>query len=229
MPPGRLREANETLELEDPQEFSFSDLQRLQFIEEKAKETLLVLKINVNILTDLKQYYKSLVDSEGWPKDLIRNGARNIHRFETRLDSFKSNIHMQQLRVETLLQLLTDRKSLVHPMSLPVIESRANVAQLYGILKYQSMKANKKLTEKAQLSTDSMEIITQDMHTIAQKTKQETVSMKIITLVTLFFLPGTFISVSHSLIGQSSARLIINTDSDEHWYSPISDGQHWAL
>lgn len=34
------------------------------------------------------------------------------------------------------------------------------------------------------------------MHLIAVKTKEETVSMRVITLVTLFFLPGTFISVS---------------------------------
>ena len=34
------------------------------------------------------------------------------------------------------------------------------------------------------------------MNEIALKTKTETVSMKVITLVTLAFLPGTFISVS---------------------------------
>jgi hypothetical protein len=33
------------------------------------------------------------------------------------------------------------------------------------------------------------------MHQLAEKTKREAVSMRIITLVTLFFLPGTFISV----------------------------------
>lgn len=52
------------------------------------------------------------------------------------------------------------------------------------------------LAMKAQQSTENMEVMTKDMHIIAQKTKQETVSMRIITLVTLFFLPGTFISVS---------------------------------
>jgi hypothetical protein len=41
-----------------------------------------------------------------------------------------------------------------------------------------------------------MEMMTKDMHILTQKTTQETVSMRIITLVTLFFLPGTFISVS---------------------------------
>ena len=39
--------------------------------------------------------------------------------------------------------------------------------------------------------------MTEDMNDIARKTKIETVSMKVITLVTLFFLPGTFISVGH--------------------------------
>lgn len=58
------------------------------------------------------------------------------------------------------------------------------------------MEASKMLALKAQQSAESMEFMTRDMHLIAKKTEQETVSMKIITLVTLFFLPGTFISVS---------------------------------
>lgn len=41
--------------------------------------------------------------------------------------------------------------------------------------------------------------MTKDMNDIARKTKIETVSMKVITLVTLFFLPGTFISVGHTI------------------------------
>jgi len=66
--------------------------------------------------------------------------------------------------------------------------------KLYGILDFRNMESNKLFAQKAQISTQHMETMTQDMHEIAQKTKQETVSMRIITLVTLFFLPGTFIS-----------------------------------
>lgn len=44
-----------------------------------------------------------------------------------------------------------------------------------------------------------MEDMTQAMHTIAHETKMEAVNMRIITLVTLFFLPGTFVSVSVAL------------------------------
>ena len=68
--------------------------------------------------------------------------------------------------------------------------------QLYGILQFQNMEANRALAEKAQLSALRMEEMTHEMQVIAHKTKAETVSMRIITLVTLFFLPGTFISVS---------------------------------
>jgi hypothetical protein len=64
---------------------------------------------------------------------------------------------------------------------------------------YRNTEASMLLAMKAQQSTENMEVMTKDMHVIAQKTKQETVSMRIITLVTLFFLPGTFISVSQQV------------------------------
>jgi hypothetical protein len=63
-------------------------------------------------------------------------------------------------------------------------------------MNYRNAEATMVLAMKSQQSTENMEVMTKDMHIIAQKTKQETVSMRIITLVTLFFLPGTFISVS---------------------------------
>lgn len=53
-----------------------------------------------------------------------------------------------------------------------------------------------------------MEEMTARMQDVANRTEKETVSMRIITLVTMFFLPGTFISVSGSGIWQSN----VNTD-----------------
>ncbi len=58
------------------------------------------------------------------------------------------------------------------------------------------MKANRILAEQAGATAKNME-------DIAVKTKLETVSMRIITLVTLFFLPGTFISVSFSYVSHA--------------------------
>lgn len=61
------------------------------------------------------------------------------------------------------------------------------------------MEANRLYAQKSQQSAMEMQRITEEMHEIAEKTKRDTVSMKIITWVTLFFLPGTFISVSLSI------------------------------
>jgi Mg2+ and Co2+ transporter CorA len=66
---------------------------------------------------------------------------------------------------------------------------------------------------QAQQSTNNMvsmskrmQDITEDMHDIASRTQRETVSMRIITLVTLFFLPGTFIAVCASVLWGAAHR-----------------------
>ncbi|OJD33251.1 mitosis inhibitor protein kinase swe1 [Diplodia corticola] len=58
-----------------------------------------------------------------------------------------------------------------------VLADRKNL--LFGALEYHNMEASR--------------LSAQSMHAVAQQTQQETVSMRIITLVTLFFLPATFI------------------------------------
>ena len=76
----------------------------------------------------------------------------------------------------------------------------------------QNMEASKEIASKAHESTCNMEAITREMHLIARKTKQETVSMRIITVVTLFFLPGTFISVGHS----TTPLILANSHADPY-------------
>lgn len=95
------------------EDFSFSDLQRIQFIQEKVNETLLVLKVNVNVLTELRQHYRSICESDGWPRELALKCKGDIFRFEKRVIAVEKDLQMQQSRTETLLSLLADRKSLV--------------------------------------------------------------------------------------------------------------------
>ena len=61
------------------------------------------------------------------------------------------------------------------------------------------MEANRDLAEKSHDCAQKMEGMTLKMQGIAEKTLIDTASMKTITTVTLFFLPGTFISVRSSL------------------------------
>ena len=54
--------------------------------------------------------------------------------------------------------------------------------------------------------TRNMEKLTQEMNELTLKATRETVSVRIITLVTLFFLPGTFISVGPYLMLMTKKR-----------------------
>lgn len=92
------------------QEFSFTDLQRLQFLEEKANETHLVLEANINVLTELEHHYRSTAESQDWPQKLK---SRDVLRFEKRVASIITELRMQRTRTENLLRSLANRKSLV--------------------------------------------------------------------------------------------------------------------
>jgi hypothetical protein len=61
--------------------------------------------------------------------------------------------------------------------------------QLNDILNYNSLEISKRSTISTEKMTHKMELLT-------VKTVQETVMMRVIAVVTVIFLPGTFISVS---------------------------------
>jgi Mg2+ and Co2+ transporter CorA len=180
----------------NPTKFKFADLQQIQLVEDRANEVLLILESNTSVLADLKAHYESIFQSQHCPLELVRDCKRDIERFNLRVGSVINDLQMQRARTTTLLRMIADRKSLVSCTMFYLLGLISNDSKLYGILDFQSMEASKILALKAQESTENMEVMTKDMHILAQKTKQETVSMRIITLVTLFFLPGTFISVS---------------------------------
>ena len=176
-----------TFESSEEEDFSFAKLQTIQHIEEKAHGALLILKMNVNVISQLKQYYDTITKSSQFPKEIRKLCLGDLEQFELRINGILNDFQMRVLRLDTLLRLLGDRKALVHHV-IHSVDARLNNPQLHSILEYQNTQTNKK-------STKNMMSMTEDMNDIARKTKIETVSMKVITVVTLFFLPGTFISV----------------------------------
>jgi len=92
---------------------------------------------------------------------------------------------------------------------------------LYGILDYRNVEAHKDLARNAKISADHVEYMTQQM-------KQEAVFMRIITLVTLFFLPGTFVSVSFQIRWRiqdtnNCLQTLMSTDIVK-WQAPAPGG-----
>lgn len=76
------------------------------------------------------------------------------------------------------------------------------------MLQWKNAQLNFFLAQRAQTSATNMERMTEAMHTIAHQTKMEAANMRIITLVTLFFLPGTFVSVRIAHKGFNAFQLI---------------------
>jgi len=98
--------------------------------------------------------------------------------FIRRLRGIRKDTSVQLSRAKTLLNTVNGRRDV-----------------LFEMLEYRNMMASKQFGLQAQESAFKMEIMTESMHNIAKRTGKETVSMKVITVVTLFFLPGTFIAV----------------------------------
>jgi hypothetical protein len=124
-PPQRPPEPIDEKGEDDHDGFSFGDLQRIQFIEEKANEALLVLKTNTTVLTELRDYYNSAMQSEDWPQDLRQHCNGNFARFGSRVGSVQHDLQMQLSRLEALLRLLADRKTLVRPFSFCRFQTRS--------------------------------------------------------------------------------------------------------
>lgn len=82
------------------------------------------------------------------------------------------------------------------------------------MLEYRNVEASKELAAKTKYSADHVEYMTQQM-------KQEAVFMRIITLVTLLFLPGTFVSVS------LHGRRVLQATDDHHQTLMSTDIVHW--
>jgi hypothetical protein len=99
------------------EEFSFESLQRVQSLEDKCNEVLLVLDANTSVLTEITSFYKSIISSENCPKEHKEKWGRDVLAFDRKIEGIICEIRMQSTITKTLLRLLADRKSLVSSVS----------------------------------------------------------------------------------------------------------------
>lgn len=99
--------------ISDSNRFSFDDLVRVQFVEEKANESLLVIRSNMSIMAELKEYYGQLCQAQQFPDIWREEASKAIARFTFRVNSTMNEMALQQSRLETLLRLLAGRKAMV--------------------------------------------------------------------------------------------------------------------
>lgn len=95
------------------QEFSVDGLQKLTTIASKVHEVQLVMKLNAEVINEIMDYYKSLVDDNGFPGEIRTNCTADLNDFFRRARAVTRGLEMEQTRSETLMRMLKDGKSLV--------------------------------------------------------------------------------------------------------------------
>ena len=95
------------------QDWSISQIQRIQYIQERIHEVKFTLQQNLQIMHQLKDFYQNRVD---WTEFKIWDKALSPQQFKNflfRLDCIKNDVQMHILRTELLSERLSQRKSLV--------------------------------------------------------------------------------------------------------------------
>ncbi|KAM7185598.1 hypothetical protein V8F20_011732 [Naviculisporaceae sp. PSN 640] len=164
--------------------FRFDDLQRIRQVTDDAEQAGMIIRENLRILGTIRERYRDLFSSlqkghlgsacniDTLPyEDLLIDFCRQLSVLQGDLESYDS-------RVQVLLRSL-----------------ERNEEMFQGILQYGNMRVGEYYARSAETSAETMEKWTVRMHQIAAETEQQTVSMHAITVLTLIFLPGTFVSV----------------------------------
>lgn len=96
-----------------PDMFTFRNLQDIQYIEEKAQEAMLVLKLNTEVLEQLRLHYVEVTNHDEFPREVLEDCSASLHQFCKGVTGIEKDLRMLQSRTETLLILLANRKTLV--------------------------------------------------------------------------------------------------------------------
>ncbi|KAH8598326.1 hypothetical protein B0O99DRAFT_539553 [Bisporella sp. PMI_857] len=154
--------------------YTTNEVQSVQYYEDRINEAIMILEANVGILTALREYYQKLLHVKGF--NLGKVCKQDIFTFANRVDGMIYDSNMNIERAKVLLKITTDRKNLI----LQHLQSQA--------------------VEKQSEATEKMERLNFSMHKIGTMAQKEAIAMRIITVVTLVFLPATFVSVSRASI-----------------------------
>ncbi|ETN46501.1 uncharacterized protein HMPREF1541_00686 [Cyphellophora europaea CBS 101466] len=163
--------------------FDFGDLQKVQILQEEISKSLHVINGNIEIISSVRSYYETIPSLQYIPKEITDSArlTQDMLGFMERSTGTEKTLNMYRARCEALLALVNDRKTL-----------------MTEVLQYRNMITNKLATQESIKSTKNTEKLTKEMNDLTQRTKSETVMMRVISLVTVVFLPGTFISVSRA-------------------------------
>jgi hypothetical protein len=185
--------------------FNYKDLQKLSILVERLEEATLVIQLNLDALRDVYEYYQLPIDFEGLEVDVRDHMKKSAASFRRKLRQIIRSLETRQTQLASLRKRLDNGKTLVRE-GCPVGKGWfsnyrfgcADIALQYeNLLQLRSLQVSRIFAEHGHRSAINME-------SIARRTERETVSMHTVTVVTLLFLPATFLGVSPFLAPSSA-------------------------
>jgi hypothetical protein len=164
-------------------EYTPEDLQTLQNYEEKTNEAIMILEANADVLTSLRTFYERMMENKEF--QFKQHSCDDIRAFAARVEDMVYDSRMQISRAKLLVRITSDRKSLVK-----------NIPSLCPLCLMDLLTTLQVLQHLQSQATEKMEALTTSMHKIGVMSQKEAIAMRIITVVTLVYLPATFVSVS---------------------------------
>ncbi|RTE84500.1 hypothetical protein BHE90_000867 [Fusarium euwallaceae] len=156
----------------------FDTLQSLSSVGKSLEEAISAISQNRRVLAQIKEYYRELVNSEGFkrhvPKTTLKACKQAVSEFVMKIGRLEDDLANYEGNLKTILHGVERTEAMYN-----------------GILQYQSMRTAKYFAESSEKSTEIMKGWTQQMH-------EKTMSMHVITVFTLIFLPGTFVATIFS-------------------------------
>lgn len=95
--------------------FSFEEMQRLQEVAEKIQHGLLVIKLDLNVLGQIANYYRRLSRAKNIPSlNVIQKECQNdFLLFDQKAEAIKMSLNIRKEQLQSLLQLVGDGRTLV--------------------------------------------------------------------------------------------------------------------
>lgn len=154
---------------------SFKMLQDLNSLDKSLDEAISVIDQNKRVLTDIKSHYWKLVNSAAFELHVAESSAlqsckEHASDFVQRIERLEGDLDNYQGNLKTILRGVGKTGVMFN-----------------SILQHQSMRTAEYFAKSSEDSAGVMQIWTEQMH-------EKTMSMHVITVFTLIFLPGTFVA-----------------------------------
>ncbi|RYP32958.1 hypothetical protein DL767_004974 [Monosporascus sp. MG133] len=162
--------------------FSFDQFQRLTLLGDELEQGIISIEQNKEVLAEIQAQYETVLKSPAFKAHVrLEECTGKVSTFFRRLRSIEREMDMHLVRLKALSRAIDSDKVVFD-----------------ATLQYKSAKTSEYFAHSAKVSSGRMEHWTVQMHKIAVKTEQETISMHVITIFTLIFLPGTFLATFFS-------------------------------